>query len=363
MNNRTSTPQFPRAVAVIVATLAISFFGAPTPASAACDLATRLSTALLDPPKLDGHPVAVSVAVAITNLAAIDQVSEHFELGGYLIARWKDSRFQARAAADSDGILHLRQDEVWTPEFVMMNAFEARTRAQVNITVNRQCEMIYVERFHAKLSSQFHLRRLPFDTQKLEIRIQPLLDESEAVALSVNGADSGISQESHQYESVEEWEVGSFVWSVRQEHFLSRAIVPETQFTLTVTRKYSFYVWKVFVPLVLMVLASWAVFWVELTDLTNQVLIGLTTLLTVIAFGLAVSYTLPRVPYLTYTDAFFLQCYIFVFIAILELMAVHVSHKERQKEDLGKRIRSTSRWAVPVSFLATNIILVVRFLG
>ena len=35
----------------------------------------------------------------------------------------------------------------------------------------------------------------------------------------------------------------------------------------------------------------------------------MTTILTVIAFAFAISATMPRLPYLTYIDAFFLECY------------------------------------------------------
>jgi len=349
------------AAAAILAALAV-FVPAASPFAA--EAAPKVSPVpLLDPPVRDGQPVAVRVAVEVVNLASVDQVMERFEVSGYLIARWKDSRLKARADADPDGIVHLRTDEVWAPEFTMINSVEPRTRARVDITVNRKAEMTYLEFFHAKLSSRFHLSRLPFDTQILGIRIQPLLDEANVVALTIDGGDSGISFESRQYESVEEWRIGTFAGTVRQAHIANQTYVPEALFSLTVSRKYAFYVWKVFVPLVLMVLLSWAVFWVELADLANQVQIGVTTVLTVIAFGLAVSYTLPRIPYLTYTDAFFLQCYVFVFIAILELMAVHVTHKERQKADLGRRIRRNSRWAVPSAFVLSNISLVLYFLA
>lgn len=357
----TKFPVASSAAAAILAALAVFMLAA---SAFADDVAPKVSSVqLLDPPVRDGQPVAVTIAVEVANLASIDQVMEQFEVSGYLIARWKDPRLQARADAEPDGIVHLRTDEVWTPELTMINSVEPRMRAQVNITVNRKAEMTYIERFHAKLSSRFHLSRLPFDTQTLGIRIQPLLDEAEVVALTIDGQDSGISDESRQYESVEEWRIGTFAGTVRQAHIANQTYVPEALFSLTVSRKYAFYIWKVFVPLLLMVLVSWAVFWVELPDLANQVQIGVTTVLTVIAFGLAVSYTLPRVPYLTYTDAFFLQCYVFVFIAILELMAVHVTHKERQKADLGKRIRSISRWGVPAAFVLSNIFLVVYFLG
>ena len=106
--------------------------------------------------------------------------------------------------------------------------------------------------------------------------------------------------------------------------------VTEVVFSIHVKRHYGFYVWKVFLPLLLMVFLSWAVFWVDPFDLSNQVQIAVTTILTVIAFAFAISATMPRVPYITFIDAFFLTCYVFVFIAVVELMTVHTTHRRQR---------------------------------
>jgi hypothetical protein len=112
-----------------------------------------------------------------------------------------------------------------------------------------------------------------------------------------------------------------------------------------------------------MVFLSWAVFWIEAGDLSNQVQVAVTTILTVIAFAFAISATMPRLPYLTYIDAFFLECYIYVFLAVVELMTVHVTHRSQARRDIGLRIRKYSRWVIPASFVVTNVVIAVHFLG
>ena len=111
-----------------------------------------------------------------------------------------------------------------------------------------------------------------------------------------------------------------------------------------------------------MVVLSWAVFWIEAHDLSNQVQIAITTILTVIAFAFAISATMPRVPYLTYIDVFFLACYVFVFVSIVELMVVHLLHRREWSTDLGIRVQRVSRWVVPTAFVTTNLILIKQFL-
>jgi cadmium resistance protein CadD (predicted permease) len=65
------------------------------------------------------------------------------------------------------------------------------------------------------------------------------------------------------------------------------------------------------------------------------------------------------VPHLTLIDKFFLACYVFVFVAIIELMTVHLSHRTREGK-LAARIRRHSRWIVPLAFVIVNAILIVQ---
>ena len=137
--------------------------------------------------------------------------------------------------------------------------------------------------------------------------------------------------------------------------------VSEARFEISVARRYGFYLWKVFLPLLLMVVVSWSVFWFDPSEVSSQVTIAVTTILTIIAFALAISLTLPRVPYLTFADAFFLACYIFAFLAMLEVTAVHIAYRN-QRRDLARTIPRTARWLVPAAFVVSNSILVLHFL-
>jgi hypothetical protein len=89
--------------------------------------------------------------------------------------------------------------------------------------------------------------------------------------------------------------------------------LPELRFDLRVKRRYEFYIWKVFVPLVVMVMISWTALWIRLDDHYSQMTVALTTIPTLIAFAFSISASLPRIPYLTLIDAFFLISYRFVF--------------------------------------------------
>jgi len=111
-----------------------------------------------------------------------------------------------------------------------------------------------------------------------------------------------------------------------------------------------------------MVIVSWSVFWFDPPEVSSQVQIAVTTILTIIAFALAISLTLPRISYLTFADAFFLTCYIFAFVSMLELTAVHIAYRNESRA-LALKLRRTARWLVPTAYLMTNTFLILHFLA
>jgi hypothetical protein len=319
--------------------------------------------ALQTPPLQDGKPVMVALSLHVINIASIDEFKEQFEIDGYLMAHWIDPRLAFTPTGPTDLHREYNRGEVWTPYFEMVNAVAPRERHDSSAEGDPDGSVNYVERFHAVLSSKFMLKRFPFDSQSLLIIVHPYLRQERQVEFAAYNRDVWATQEFTQYSSLAQWNLQTVQSSIGASYLYGGMRIPEARFTIHVERRYAFYLWKVFLPLLLMVVLSWAVFWVEARDLSNQVQIAITTILTVIAFGFAISATMPRVPYLTYIDAFFLTCYVFVFVAIVELMLVHLSHRREQATDLGIRIQRISRWAVPLAFVLTNLILIEHFLG
>jgi cadmium resistance protein CadD (predicted permease) len=118
----------------------------------------------------------------------------------------------------------------------------------------------------------------------------------------------------------------------------------------------------VFVPLVVMVMISWTALWIRIDDHYSQMTVALTTILTVIAFAFSISASLPRVPYLTLIDVFFLVSYLFVFLAILEHVAIH-NLLDAKREPAARQLRRISRWSFPIAYLVINVAVMRRFGG
>jgi hypothetical protein len=316
----------------------------------------------LRPPLQDGEPIPVSVAIHVNNLTDIDEVGQRFRLMFYLFVQWHDSRLSFAPRNPGERFHFYAPDQVWHPRVEFINGIGARTNSETSLRAGPDGSVLEIERADVELSTRFHLRRFPFDRQALQIIVHPFVGQMNIVSFKPSEEGTFISSEEEAYSSLADWKL----IGIRTEHdhgHLSRfGAIPEAHFEILVRRKYGFYLWKIFLPLLLMVALSWTVYWIDIRDLSSQVQISITTILTVIAFAFSISLSLPKVPYLTFIDAFFLDCLVFVFFTAIEMTTVHVSGRTR-RVSVGLKLRRISRIWVPVAFVVSNAIIALRFFG
>ncbi len=332
------------------------------PARADTPIPLGQANPLLRPPLQEGSPIPVSVALHVINLADIDEVGQRFHLMFYLFVQWHDSRLAFKPSGPHERFHVFAADQVWHPRMVFITAIGPRSMAEQSVRVNPEGNALYVERSDAVLSCRFRLRRFPFDWQTLAIIIHPFVGQAQIVSFQSSQQHSFVTAGEAAYSSLADWQV----MGIRAQHgdvtLAKFGAIPEAHFEIVVRRKYDFYLWKIFLPLLLMVMLSWTVYWIDTRDLSSQVQISITTILTVIAFAFSISLSLPKVPYLTFIDAFFLDCLVFVFFTAIEMTIVHVSGRTRHA-GLGHKIRRASRLSVPIAFVVSAAIIAFHYFG
>jgi len=88
---------------------------------------------LLSPPTVDGGRIPVSVAFRIINISGIDEVAQHFDVVGYLVAEWKDPRLAFTPRAAWEQFRTYRADEIWVPRFDFVNGVTPHTADDVTV--------------------------------------------------------------------------------------------------------------------------------------------------------------------------------------------------------------------------------------
>lgn len=125
--------------------------------------------------------------------------------------------------------------------------------------------------------------------------------------------------------------------------------VPYSRLTynITIDRKTGFYIWKIFLPLIVIVAISWVVFWMNREMLGRRAGVSVTGILTVIAYQFVVSETIPRVSYLTVLDEVLLLSTLTIAATLLVSLIVEAV-QSRDKD--ATQIDKVCRWAFPLAY-------------
>jgi hypothetical protein len=327
------------------------------PAFAAQNHSAQSAVDLRQHPTGGRTPVEVSVGLYITNFVSIDETRESFEIGGYLTGRWVDARL---ADATAPVTRSFRLEDLWTPAVEAANSISHKTN-QYLLTADRNGVVTYVERFEAVLSSDYDLRKFPFDTQQLQFEIQPFLSSASEIRFASEPlAATGISPEQHT--DLAAWEFKNLRYSAETvRHVPSFPSSNEALFQLAVRRRAGFYIWKAFVPLLLMTFIPAVAFWIDVSQFDWVLKIPMTMLLSMVALEFTIARDLPRIGYMTLLDAVFLLSFAFCFFCIMEITFVFLLQL-RGRRELAMRLHRMGKWLYPVSYFCLIGLLAICFL-
>ena len=120
--------------------------------------------------------------------------------------------------------------------------------------------------------------------------------------------------------------------------------------SLQFQREYMSYVYKIVIPLLIIIAMAYLVFFIPAKELSTASTIAITALLTCMAFNIAVAQNMPEVGYLVVSDKFFIASYLLLFLTLAETVATYVLD-DRGHGQAAERIDAISRVAFPVAVL------------
>lgn len=159
----------------------------------------------------------------------------------------------------------------------------------------------------------------PFDRQVIHFVWTPFLYGSDQVILKPWPQRQGVVSSLH----LAQWQVDKYHFKTfinKPEHSIGPGVLKSRYaLDLTIVREATYYGVQVFLPLVMIVLASFAVFWMRHNPLVNRVAISITAMLTIVVFQWRILVDIPHVPYLTFVHEVMLFSFVIVGSTILVL--------------------------------------------
>lgn len=293
-----------------------------------------------DPP---GTPTEVRVGLTIIDIINIDTAGQTFTADLLFELTWNDPRLKGPGGGP-DRIFEM--EDVWWPELGIMNRRQAETLLPRVVRVDSEGTVHLTQRLLAAFTASFDLREFPYDTQLLPVRIVSYRygpDEVKLVRDDFIGA-GGISFSAPGWR----YDLSQADRTIAGVSITDRA---RLDFVIVAARNPRHIRLGVFLPLALIVLMAWSVFWIDPTYLPSQIGLSTASVFTLIAFRLSLKLYLPDVPYMSVADKVALGCTVLVFLALGEVIVAGWM-VTNGKEAIARRMDRWARWVYLVVALA-----------
>jgi hypothetical protein len=315
---------------------------------------------LIERPNAAAGPTEVSVAIWVVDISNIDSAQQSFTADLAVVLQWKDPRL----AHTGGGVAHYPLDLIWNPQVVIVNETNSVSQRWPESTeVGADGSVIYRQRYVGHFTQSLRLRSFPFDEQTFHVQLVALRYGPDEIKFVPNQkwTDAGLKQAGGISPSitlpdwtVEKWEIKTLVYRLAPGLENSGYV-----FEFTASRNVQHYILKVILPLVLIVMMSWAVFWIDPNTSNSQLSIAVTSMLTLIAYRFAVDSQLPRLPYMTRLDAFIFTSTLLVFFSLIEVLVTTIMDNNKQTAR-AKRIDRYCRVIFPVIFAIASVAIFAK---
>lgn len=303
-----------------------------------------------DRPSLERLPVPISVGLQIKELSAIDERTSSFRFEGYGIFKYCDPRLAFDPVAEGKQTRRYVgmniDDPIWNVKLHVANGIGSAEVTQRLIVIDADGSIRLFGYFNSLVGTAFDLRLFPFDRQALTIQMESFNYPAGVVELVSSDDHVSLSNEIISTD----WRIEGIrsrvenVLNPRGAEPFSRAVV-----TIDVSREWAFYLFKLWIPLTLIVALSWSVFWMHDESLAGRMRISATSFLTVVAYQFSIVGSLPKVSYLTLMDRLMIGSFILIALTGLQSMrAVALRASSPQHAD---RLDRVCRWLFPASYV------------
>jgi len=348
------------AVVCYAGTLAAQTSDEQGPAS---PVAATSPTYFLGPPNDDG-PTVVSAAFHLQDIDEINDDAETFQFTGVLSLTWQDKRQvfdpdkeRVREKLYQGDFQFNELSPSWYPEVVLVNESGMYETSGVLLRVQPDGTSTLIVKVSAIAEADFNMRRYPFDVQHLQAVFQVLGYDSREVEFEVQPESD---DSSWKYVQVSQWRLRGMRSSADEQiaPFAGKQGASST-FTVAmeVQRRPFFVIRLVVIPLVLIVMLSWSVFWMERSSLGDRINVSFIGILTAVAYQNLVSEIVPHMSYFTLVNGF-LNLSFLVMCATVVVNLVVGAYDKHGKSDVGDLFDYRCRWIFPLVYFGLLLLAV-----
>ncbi len=296
-------------------------------------------------PEAGAGPTRVSVGLYVIDISKINDVDQSMTADFAFRATWRDPRL----ASTGDQLREFSLSSVWSPRLTVINKRRVWKTWPDVVLVDSAGNVQYTQRFYGTMTARLDLHDFPFDKNTIKIEFVSAGHTTDEVELVVAREVTGRTPEFSLVDAfVSKGDVttGEFYFAPGDIN------MPKLTYEFDVQRYTAYYLWKIILPLTIIVFMSWLVFWIDPKQFGPQIGLAATAVLTLIAYRFLLGSLVPRVSYLTRLDVFIMGATILVFMGMVE--AVASARIAQSSEQQARRLDHLSRFIFPSAFLVVS---------
>jgi hypothetical protein len=216
-------------------------------------------------------------------------------------------------------------------------------------------------RVEGRFFQPYNLSKYPLDHQQLGITLENSIYTTKDLIYIADTKDSGFADTlAVQGWSITGWQVHNSLHSYPSNFGLAEPdIAPYSavRYELMVTRPVNYFIWKLFLPLLIVLIASWGALLLNPAYVDSRIAIPVTALLTIVFLQQSYSEALPESGYLVLMDQIYALSYLLVITTLMEAIVTAEWVKHKQPENF---IRVTR---LDRPFLAIQVVVLCLGIG
>ena len=319
-------------------------------------LITGSSGHLLGPPQTSDLPVIVWTEFHLRDIYDVHDREETFDFSGVLTLTWQDDR-QAFDPTETGFAEKVFQSDYqfnetfvgWFPQILLTNEAGSYQQRGIVLRIQPNGILTLIATIFATGKTELQLRRYPFDRQQLKAVFEVVgFDTGEVVLQTAPEA----ADPSYDRIRIPHWRLDTVRVSTRDitaSYAGKRGVASGFIVSMEIQRNPLFTLRLIVLPLVIIVMLSWSVFWMDKSSVGDRAAVSFVGILTAVTFMILIGDQLPQISYLTWLNALLnLSFIVMSATVVINLVVGYMDKTDNHK--LGNRIDHACRWAFPLVY-------------
>ena len=219
--------------------------------------------------------------------------------------------------------------------------------------------ILYKSKGEYNFKTDFRLHSFPFDRQKIKVfAYQSRYGLGEYQASVSDWTKRRLISFANKENAIQGWNIVNHsanykVYKDPNNQFYNDGV----ELVLTIERKSSYYVFKVILPIVLILMVCWSAVWIDPREIESRLTITIVCLLSLIAYNFVIDSDMPKLEYLTIMDYVILISY--VYAAIPNFLSIYSFQLIKKNKPLAEKYETIEKRYGLLSYILIIFIIVI----